>query len=119
MKKAILYIFEALKACLNFLMGALCFIKIDHDVAHIPNANGEIGKFDYYYSIYDKLLREDLQFLVYIALTIMAASVALSVVTCVLSDNRKLRIASHIIFALSAIFFLALLFYTMQIHYGY
>ncbi len=108
MKKAFLFILEALKVCLNVLMGALCFIKIDHDVAHIPNAEGGIGQFDYYYSIYDKLSRENLQFLLYIALAVMMASVALTAVTCIFKDNRKIQIASHTIFAVSAIFFLAL-----------
>ena len=119
MRKILFVVLEAVKACLNVLMGALCFIKIDHDIAHLPTAEGGIGQFDYYYSIYDKLFREDLQFLVYIALAVMMASVALSAVTCLVKDNRKIRIASHIIFAVSAIFFLALLFYTMQIQYNY
>ncbi len=119
MKKAFLFIIEIIKACLNILMGALCFIKIDHDVAHIPNADGGIGRFDYYYSIYDKLLRENQQFLVYIALAVMAVSVVLSVFAVAIKDNRKIRIAGNIIFALSVIFFFVLLFYTMQIQYGY
>lgn len=119
MKKAFSILSEAVKVCLNVLMGAFCFIKIDHDVADIPNAAGEIVQLRYDYSIYDKLLRENLQFLVYLALAVMAASVVLSIVACVVQDDRKIRIASHVIFALSAVFFLALLFYTGQIQYGY
>ena len=119
MKKIFLVVLEVIKACLNVLMGALCFIKIDHDVAYIPNAEGEIGHRDYYYSIYDKLFREDLQVLVYLALAVMAFSVVLSVALCIVKDNRKLRIASHVIFAVSVLFFLVLLLYAMQIRYAY
>ena len=119
MRKILSVVLEAVKVFLNVLMGALCFIKIDHDVAHLPNAEGGIGKFDYFYSIYDKLVREELQFLVYLALAVMAISVLLSIFTVLVKDNRKIKIASHIIFAVSALFFLVLLFYTMQIQYGY
>ena len=119
MKAFFSYVLEAVKMCLNVLMGAFCFIKIDHDVAEIPNAAGEIVQYRYDYSIYDKLLREGLQIFVYLALAVMAASVALSVLSCVIRDGRKLKIASHVVFALSAVCFLALLFYSMQIQYGY
>ncbi len=119
MRKILSVVLEAAKVFLNVLMGALCFIKIDHDVAHLPNAEGGIGKVDYFYSIYDKLVREELQFLVYLALAVMAISVVLSVFTFLVKDNRKIKIASHIIFAVSALFFLVLLFYTMQIQYRY
>ncbi len=119
MKKIFMVVLEVIKVCLNVLMGALCFIKIDHDVAYIPNAEGGIGHLDYYYSIYDKLFREDLQVLVYLALTVMAISVVLSVALCIVKDNRKMRIASHVIFAVSVLFFLVLLFYAMQIRYAY
>ena len=119
MKIIFSYVLEAGKMCLNVLMGAFCFIKIDHDVAEIPNAAGQIVQSRYDYSIYDKLLREGLPFLVYLALAVMVASVALSVLSCVVKDGPKLKIASHVVFALSAVFFLFLLFYTMQIQYGY
>ncbi len=119
MRKILSVVLEAVKVCLNVLMGALCFIKIDHDVAHLPNAEGGIGKIDYFYSIYDKLLREELQFLVYLALAVMAISVLLSILTLLVKDNRKIKIASHIIFSVSALFFLFLLFYTMGIQYNY
>lgn len=119
MKKVFLFVSEAAKSCLNAVMGALYFIKLDHDVAHFPDAEGGIAQRDYYYSIYDKLFSESLQVLVYLSLVVMAVSVVLSVVACIAKDNRKIRIASHIVFAVSALFFLALLFYAMQIHYGY
>ena len=112
MKKAFSFISEAVKMCLNVLMGALCFIKIDHDVAHLPNAEGGIERLDYYYSIYDKLYGKNLQFLVYIALVVMSVSFVMSIVTCVAKDNRKLRIASHVTFLIAAIIFLILLRYS-------
>lgn len=120
MKKVLGIVSEVAKICLNILMGTLCFIKIDHDVAILPNDEGDIIQVDYYYSIYEKLFREDIQFLVYIALAVMAASVALSVVACIAKDNRKVRIASYVIFAVYTVFFIVLLFYTMQVlQYNY
>lgn len=111
MKKAL----EVVKICLNLLMGALCFIKIEHDVAVLPNAEGSVGRADYYYSILDKLSGKNLQFLVYIALAVMAASVALSVVAYIAKDNIKIRLTSHVIFVVAAIFFLVLLCYAVLI----
>ena len=105
MKKVLVYVLEGIKACLNALMGALCFVKIEHDVAVYPADGGGTERADYYYSIYDKL---------YIALAVMAASVVLSVVACVAKDNLKIRIASHIIFVVSALFFVVLLIYSTQ-----
>ena len=50
----------------------------------------------------------------------MAISVLLSIFTLLAKDNRKIKIASHIIFAVSALFFLVLLFYAMLIlQYNY
>lgn len=115
MKKAIHLILEIGKACGNILMGALCFIRFDHDVAILPNGEGGVEQVNYYYSIYDKLLGANLQFLVYIALAVMAASVALSVMACIARDNRKIRLVSHGIFVVSVLFFLALLFYATQV----
>lgn len=114
MKKVLVYVLEGIKACLNALMGALCFVKIEHDVAVYPAAGGGTRRADYYYSIYDKLSGKNLQFAVYIALAVMAASVVLSVVACVAKDNLKIRIASHIMFVVSALFFVVLLIYSTQ-----
>lgn len=110
---------EVVKMILNFLMGALYFIKIDHDIAVLPNPEGDLARVDYYYSIFDKLLRENLQFLIWIALAVTAVSVLLSILVCVVKDNQKLKIASHVIFGISASFFLALFCYGMQIRYNY
>lgn len=120
MKKALYLILEVINVCLNILMAALCFIKLDHDVAFLPNESGGVVKADYYYSIYDKLLEKNLQFLVYIALAVMAVAIVLSVVTCVSKGNRKISIASHVASAVSVLFFLVLLFYAMRIlQYAY
>jgi len=118
-KKWLSRVFEGVKILLNCLMGALLFIKIDHDVAVLPSFDGGTVRIDHWYSIYDKLLRENLQGLIYFALTVTATSVLLSIIALIAKDNRKLRIASHAVFAASAIFFLLLLFYTAQIQYSY
>lgn len=114
MKKILNLCFEILKAALNVIMGALCFIKIDRDVALLPDGEGELKNIDRYYSVYDKLSDKNLQFLLYIALAIMVASVALSVVSCFTNDNKNIRIASHVAFAISLLLFVALLIFSMQ-----
>ena len=115
MKKVFDRVLEIVKACLNAVMGAFCFIRIEHDVAYYPNDGGGVRQVDYYYSIYDKLAGKNQQFLVYIALAVMAASVALSVVSCIATDSRTIRIASHMVFGVSALYFFALLFYATQV----
>ncbi len=40
MRKILSVVLETVKVCLNVLMGALCFLKIEHDVAYLPNAEG-------------------------------------------------------------------------------
>ncbi len=118
-KKWLSHIYEIIIMLLNCLMGAFCFIKIDHDVAVLPDSEGGTVQIDYWYSIYDKLLRENLQILVYLALAVMVASVLLSVFTLIAKDNRKLKIANYAVFAVSALFFLVLFFYAACIQYCY
>lgn len=113
-KNVFIYVSESIKALLNVIMAVLCLVKIEHDVAVLPDIEDGTGKIDYYYSVYDKLAGKNLQFIVYIALAVMAASVAFSVVACVFKDNRKIRIAGHAVFAVSALFFIVLLVYSAQ-----
>ena len=115
MKKWLNFIIEAVKAGLNVLMGALCFVKLDHEVAYHINPYGDRAKVDYYYSIYDKLAGRNMQFLVFSALAVMAISVALSIVSLIVKGNKKILIISHIVFLAAAIFFLALLIYSMRV----
>ncbi len=114
MKKILFRVFEVVKICLNLLMCALFFIKIDRDVVLLPNNEGGLKKVNYYYSVYDKLCDKNLQFLIYIAIAAILVSIVISIVACTTKDNRKLRVASHIIFAISAIIFLVLLILALQ-----
>lgn len=120
MKKRINLISETVKIVLNCLIGALYFIKLYSQTAVLPNAEGGIDQVEYWYSIYDKLLRENLQFLVFLALAVTAISVLVSVFTLIAKENnRKRAIASYVVFAASAVFFLVLFLCTAQIRYGF
>ncbi len=95
-------------------MAALCFVKIDRDVAVLPGADDSMKQVERFFSVYDKLIGKNLQFLVYVALVLMASSVAVSLVSCVKKDSKVIAVASHVTFALSALYFVALLIYSMQ-----
>lgn len=119
MKKPFHPFFEIVQILVNCLTGALYFIKIDHDVAVLPDSEGGTARFEHWYSIYDKLLRENLQVLIYLALATAVVSVALSVLTATVKGGRKLKTASRVLFAVSVLFFLGLFFFAAQIQYYY
>ena len=122
MKRKVL-ITEILNIIVNCTVLPLYFIKIFHDVAVHPgfdeDGNQIVGRFDHYYSIYYKLDRENLAFILWAAVVISAVSVLSSVLTIVVKDNKILKVASRILFAISVISFLVLLFISLQIRYDY
>ena len=103
------------KACLNVLMGVLCYLKIIHEIAYLPSSNGGTGRFDYFYSIYDKLVVEEQQILVYLFLVITLVSSLVSIITLFAKNKEKIIKVSHILFSFSIIFFFVLLFYAAVI----
>ena len=66
MRKKTSLIVEIVKLIANCVALPLCFIKIFHEVAVLPgfDSNGEAttGRFDYYYSVFDKLTRQGMGF---------------------------------------------------------
>ena len=122
-KKILLFITEIAKIVVNCVILPLYFIKFYHDKAAFPGSDGD-GQFivvykDYYYSIFDKLNREEIAFSLWLAVAISALSIILSVLRIVIKDNKVLKIASHILFGISVIFFLVLLYISLQISYKY
>ena len=113
MKRKPLLIFEICKIILNCLFVPMYFIKIYHEVAVIPgiDENGEeiLGRFDHYYSVYDKFSRENILFLLLGSAVLIIASVTLAVCSIAIKNNKDLAVASHVIFGISAGVFLLLL----------
>lgn len=120
-KKILLFITEIAKIVANCIILPLYFIKFYHEVATFPGVDGD-GQFivvyrDYYYSIFYKLNREGLAFALWLAVAVSALSIILSALRIVIKDNKVLKIASHILFGISVIFFLVLLYISLQISY--
>ncbi len=123
MKRKSLLIFEICKIILNCLFVPLYFIKIYHDVAAYPgmDENGQeiFVHVDHFYSVYDKFSRENILFLMWISFVFIIASITLAVCSIVIKDNKRLAVASHVIFGISAFFFLLLLIIGACIMYCY
>ena len=122
MKKKIL-LTEIAKTVINCIILPLYFIKFYHDKAGFPGFDGDgqhiVFYRDYYYSIFNKLNREGIACLLWLAVAVSALSIILSVLRIVIKDNKVLKIASRILFGISVISFLALLFISLQISYKY
>ncbi|MDE6586513.1 MAG: hypothetical protein K2K80_07530 [Clostridia bacterium] len=111
------------KIVINCIMAVLCFIKIIQEVAVLPgfDENGEeiTAREDYFFSVYEKLSGVGLSFLLWAALAIIVASVILSVLCIVIKDNKKLSIASRIVFGPSICMFLIAFLTARLIWYNY
>ena len=114
---------EIVKIIINCAILPLYFIKFYHEVAVLPgfdaDGNHITHRIDHYYSIYYKLDREELAYLLWLAVAVAIASVAMSLLRIAVKDGKKLKIASNIIFGISVAFFLVLLFISLQISYKY
>lgn len=123
MKRKIALLVEISKIIINCLSVPLYFIKTFHEVAVLPgrNENGEFitGRFDYYYSVFDKFSREGILFFLWLSVAIIIVSSTISILSIVIKDNKKLMIVSHIIFGVSIVLFLSVLFVAASISYSY
>lgn len=123
MKRKTALIVEIVKIIINCITVPLYFIKIFCDEAVLPgfNESGEeiIGRFYYYYSIFDKIDREGIAFLLWGAIAAISVSIILSVLNIVVRDKKILKIAGHVVFGLSVVLFFVLLFIAMSISYKY
>lgn len=123
MKRQTAFIIEVVKILLDCIMIPLYFIKFFCDEAVLPgiNENGEeiINSVYYYYSIFDKISREGMAFLLWGAIAIIIAAITLSVLSMKIKENKALKIASHVVFGISIILFFVLLLIAGSIRYGY
>lgn len=110
------------KILISCSAACLYFIKIFHEVGMLPGIDqfGEtvIVQNDYYYSVCDKFFRENLLFLLWLSVAAIASSLVVSV--CALAKGgKKIRTASHILFAISALLFFINLATAASISYCY
>ena len=118
MRKKSTLISEITKIVLILPQLPLYFIKIIHEGADIDSVYGS-SYVDYYFSIYDKIARKGLAFILWLALTISIASITMSVLRISGIDNKKIKIAGHILFGLAIITFPVLLVAAISINYKY
>lgn len=123
MKRKIVLIIEIVKIIINCITVPLYFIKFFCDEAVLPgfNENGEevINRIYYHYSIFDKIDREGIAFLLWGAIAIIVVSITLSILSITIKDKKALKIASHIAFGVAIVLFFVLLFIAGSIRYGY
>lgn len=123
MKRRTAVIVEIAKIIINCITVPLYFIKIFCDEALLPgfNEDGEeiIGRFYYYYSIFDKIDREGIAYLIWGAIAIATVSIALSVLSMTVKNGKTLKTLSNAVFAVAVIAFFVLLFIAESIRYGY
>lgn len=123
MKKKSEIIVEIVKILLNCAMVPLFFIKIFRETAALPghNENGglTIHRINYYYSIFNKLAREGIVFLMWFTIAIIILSMTLSVLNMTIMDSEKFTVASHLVFGLSIILFFIILLIACSIYYVY
>lgn len=114
MKRRTAIIAETVKIIINCITIPLYFIKLICEVAVLPgiDENGEqvTGTFYYYYSILDKVNGRGMSYLVWGAIAIIIASIALSVLSMIFKEKKPLKIASHVIFVIAVVIFFVLLF---------
>lgn len=114
MKRRTTIIAEIVKIIINCITIPLYFIKLICEVAVLPgiDENGEqvTGTFYYYYSIFDKVSRAGMSYLVWVAIAIIIVSITLSILSMIFKEKKSLKIASLILFIVAVVIFFVLLF---------
>ncbi len=119
MKRRTDFIAEIVKIIINCITIPLYFIKLICEVAVLPgiDENGEniTVRFYYYYSIFEKVNRERMAYLVWVAIAIIIVSITLSVLSIIFKEKKPLKIASLILFIVAVVLFFGLLFISICI----
>ena len=114
---------EIIKAVISCILIPLHFIKIFCEIAVLPgfNQNGEgvINRTYYYQSIFDRLAREGIDYLLWISIAVTGLSLVLCVLNAVVRENKTLKISSNIIFGISTVYFSVLLFLSFFLMHAY
>ena len=122
MKRKVL-ITETVKTVINCIILPLYFIKFFHEMALFPGFDEEgneiLRRNDYYLSIYGEVCRAGIVFVFWLAFSLSVASIVFSALRIFIKDNRIIKVASLILFGVSVVFFLALIFLFLQMGYKY
>ncbi len=122
-KSKLIFIIEIVKLVINCIALSLLFIPLFHEVAALPgiSENGEhfVTRCDYYYSVYEKIAGECLSEWLWVAVVTIAVSILFCVLNMIIKNNKTLKITGYVIWSISMVLFLALLFIACSISYTY
>lgn len=104
---------------INCILVPLFFIKIFCNIAVLPGVNGDgeaiIGRFYHYQSIFDRFARAGIAHVVWISIAFIGLSTIICGLSMVIRDNKMLKISSYIVFGISIVYFLMLLFMSIYL----
>ena len=98
----------------------LWFVKFFHGVGHLPSQNDPdiIVQVDFYHSMYENINAE-FGFMFPVSMVLIALSAIFSAVCLKFTSNKKMQIAGHIIFGITAGVFLLSLLLASTVKRGY
>ncbi len=107
-----------IKLVLSVAQIPLWFIKFFHDVGVLPTSDGGFTKRHYHYSMVDNVSELGLTAAFFASLALAAASAVLAVIG-MKTARYGVLIAGNIVFAVSAVVFVLLLFAACTVARGY
>ena len=111
------------KIILSAIKIPLWFVGFFVDVGYLPDQNGNVHKSVFTHSMFENISDLLNPAIAYLAVTLSGVLALTSVITnaiaIVVSDNKKLRIISDIVFVVDVVFFLVLLLFASTIARGY
>ena len=115
--------FGIAKIILSAIIIPLWFIEFFVGIGYLPDRNGNVHKAVFTHNMFENISDLTNPAIAYIAVALSAmlalASVIANVVAIKVSDNKKLRLISDIIFIVDVAFFLVLLLFASTIARGY
>lgn len=107
------------KMILSLVQIPLWFIKLFHDVGHLPNADtGEIDEVHFYHSMFENISDLDCSFFLYISIGLVVLSVSLTIVS-IIKNNKKINLSSNMILIISIVSFIIFLIMASTVARGY
>ena len=122
MKARKTFVAEMIKIIVSCITIPLYFINLFRQTAVLPgfSESGErvIYRSYYYYSVFYKINRAGMVYLIWVAIALIAVSITLSVLR-IFNEKKALKIASYVAFGLSITIFFVLFIIASFIRYKY
>jgi hypothetical protein len=110
-----------IQALLSALTVPLSFLPVFHGVGHLPSRENPsvIVQVDFYHSAHENLSAIDCAPFLYAYFALVAGAVVCSVCSLLLPDKGRLKVASHILFVVTAVCFAILFVLSSTVARGY